>query len=233
LDSCGGKVLKTKEEAFKYIRKQERKNISYCKVGNSSNKLVVCFASNDHNGFERKTSLVNLKYQENDFDILFIRNRRRWYIGELNGIGKSIADTISFFESEFSKYDKVITTGISAGGYASILFGSICNANYVVTDIAQIDIDYVVKHLGDYYTLLKEFSQQNNETWQMYKDCSKLINEKVDYYVYYKGDENCTVDNRDLINHGDYHFNLIKDFNNVNKIKEWGDIFPKIVECIG
>ena len=132
------------EDAMKYIETQEATNISYVKIGNNSKNLIVTFASNNHTGFERKTSLTKLKYQRNDFDVLYLRNQNKWYLGGLNGIGKNINHTIVFLKKEFAKYDKVITIGTSAGGYASILFGSVCNVNVTIAYIPQTDLEYSI-----------------------------------------------------------------------------------------
>ena len=131
------------ENAIAYIEAQEATEISYVKIGNNNKKLIVSFAGNRHGGFERKKSLIKLKYQRNDFDVLYLRNQNKWYLGGLNGIGKNINCTIAFLKKEFSKYDKVLCTGISAGGYASLLFGSLllgidCNDVCALVDVAAL-----------------------------------------------------------------------------------------------
>ena len=70
--------------AMNLIEQQEKTEISYCKVGENSKKLVVAFASNMHRGFERKTSLMQLKYERSDFDVLYLRNQFKWYLIQLN-----------------------------------------------------------------------------------------------------------------------------------------------------
>ena len=75
---------------------------------------------------------MKLKYERNDFDVLYLRNQNKWYLGGLNGIGKNINHTIAFLKKEFAKYDKVICIGNSAGGYASLLFGSLLKVNKVI-----------------------------------------------------------------------------------------------------
>ena len=177
-------MVKTKEEALKYIEEEERKKVAYCKVGDSAKKLVLHFASNNHTGFERKTSLMELKYQRNDFDVMYLRNRRRWYLGKLVGIGSDIDDTIKFLQKEFSKYDKVVCSGGSSGGYASLLFGSLLGVEAVVAYQPQTDLDYVEKHLGNYYVHLKKKKAQCPDTWNEYNNISELLNKNVLYYVF-------------------------------------------------
>ena len=139
-------MTKTYKTALRYLNNQEKTDISYAKIGEENKKLIVSFASNgkiDKDYFQRKSSLLELKYNENNFDILYLRNQNKWYLQGLNGIGENINHTISFLKKEFSKYDKVLCTGCSAGGYASLLFGSLCNAHSVVAINSQTDLDYL------------------------------------------------------------------------------------------
>ena len=41
---------------MQYSEKQEATEISYVKIGNNNKNLIVSFAGNGHDGFERKTS---------------------------------------------------------------------------------------------------------------------------------------------------------------------------------
>ena len=79
------------KNAIAYINEQETTDISYVKVGSGNKKLIVSFGSNGHDGFERKTSLMKLRFEKNNFDVLYLRNRHQWYIGGLKGIGKNIS----------------------------------------------------------------------------------------------------------------------------------------------
>lgn len=208
------------ENAIAYIETQEATNISYVKIGNDNKKLIVCFASNAHDGFERKTSLIKLKFEYNNFDVLYLRNQRGWYLGGLKGIGKNINHTIAFLKKEFSKYDKVITIGQSAGGYASLLFGSLLKVNKVITVIAQTDLQYCVDNLPDGHIGKKNLIARSKEcpvTWSKYNKIVNVLNENVSYNVYYNGNENCKKGG-DLVLHGDYQYDQIKNFPTVSKI---------------
>ena len=99
------------ENAIAYIEEQEATEISYVKVGDNSKNLIVSFAGNGHEGFMRKSSLMTLKYERNDFDVLYLRNPFKWYLGGLNGIGKNINCTIAFLKTEFATYNKVLCIG--------------------------------------------------------------------------------------------------------------------------
>lgn len=210
------------DNAMQYINEQEATDISYVKVGSGNKKLIVSFASNGHDGFERKTSLMKLKYERNDFDVLYLRNQNKWYLGGLTGIGKNINHTIAFLKKEFAKYDKVLCVGNSAGGYASLLFGSILNVNEVTTINAQTDLEYVKNELNC-PNLIKR-SEECPATWIKYNKIVNVLNENVLYNVFYKGDEKTTNNGRDVILHGNYHYDLIKHCPSVSKFNSKEDV---------
>ena len=220
------------DNAIQYIETQEASDISYVKIENNNKKLIVSFASNSHDGFERKSSLMKLKYERNDFDVLYLRNRRRWYLGGLNGIGKNINCTIAFLKREFAKYDKVMCVGNSAGGYASLLFGSILNVNEVTTINAQTDLQYVKNKLNQPNLINR--SKQCPVTWSKYNKIVNVLNNDVSYDVFYNGDDfwkmwSESEDNvGPLVLHGDYHYDEIKHFPNVSKFNSKRDIIPLI-----
>ena len=220
------------DNAIQYIETQEASDISYVKIENNNKKLIVSFASNSHDGFERKSSLMKLKYERNDFDVLYLRNRRRWYLGGLNGIGKNINCTIAFLKREFAKYDKVMCVGNSAGGYASLLFGSLLNVNCVITNNAQTDLQYVKNKLNQPNLINR--SKQCPVTWSKYNKIVNVLNNDVLYNVFYKGDDFCQKQAelrgnvRSLVLHGDYHYDEIKHFPNVSKFNSNRDIIPLI-----
>jgi len=212
------------ENAIAYIEEQEATNISYVKVGNNSKKLIVSFASNAHDGFERKSSLMKLKYPRNDFDVLYLRNRYQWYLGGLNGIGKNINHTLAFLKKEFAKYDKQLCVGNSAGGYASILFGSVCNANTIIAITPQTDLEYAIANCSPTKT---EFESEEFEcfireptlaslgeskiisfqSFDKYKNLKNVITPNVNYYI--------VCEDTDHGNHGKHHCDNLSEFENV------------------
>ena len=210
------------DNAIAYIEEQEATEISYVKVGDNNKNLIVSFAGNGHDGFERKTSLMELKFERNDFDVLYLRNRKRWYIGGLTGIGKNINCTIAFLRRHFAKYDKVVCTGGSAGGYASLLFGSLLKVNKVITINAQTDLQYCVDNLPEGNTGTKNLiarSKSCPETWSKYNKIANVINDNVSYNVWYKSKE-YIEDHIDEVLHGDYQFDQIKECSFVKKFNE-------------
>lgn len=212
------------ENAIAYIEKQEATNISYVKIGNNSKNLIVSFSGNSHDGFARKTSLMKLKYERNDFDVLYLRNRNRWYFGGLKGIGKNINHTISFLKKEFAKYDKVCCVGSSAGGYASILFASVCNADMCIAYIPQTDLEYAIANCLPTKTefeseelkcrikqltlaSLGESKVISFESFNKYKNLRNVINSITKYYIQCED----TFDGL----HGKHQCENLSDFENV------------------
>lgn len=197
-----------------HVNNIETSSIAYCKVGNHSENLVVSFASNAHDGFERKESLLDLKYNKKyNIDILYLRNRRKWYLGGLPGIGKNIIHTKSFLKNIFGNYNKVICTGGSAGGYASLLFGSLLQIDSVIAMDAQTDLNYLIDNLSPANSQMKAFQKRKKEcpaSWNKFSKIKNLINDQVNYYVYFNG-------GNDVL-HGLHHYDRIKDFSSVNRI---------------
>ena len=210
------------ENAIAYIEEQETTDISYVKIENNNKKLIVSFGHNHHTGFARKTSLMKLKYERNDFDVLYLRNNSKWYLGGLKGIGKNIWHTIAFLKKEFTKYDKVCCVGNSAGGYASLLFGSLLKVNKVITFNAQTDLQYCIDNISPNCDRIHEKQNLINRakqcpvTWSKYNKIVNVLNENVLYNVYYKGDAGCSP-GYDRVVHGDYHYEQIKSFPSVSK----------------
>lgn len=212
-------------EMIHCIEDQESTDISYVKIGKGNKRLIVEFASNSHDGFEKKSSLMKLKAEYNNFDVLYLRNRGRWYLGGLTGIGKNINDTIAFLIKEFSKYEDVITIGYSAGGYASILYGSICSATTVVAVQPQTDLEYSIANCLPVKTefesdamrcgivepaLAKQGESKiiPREVYHKYKNLKKVIDPTINYYM--------ACQNNNHGNHGKHHCENLSDFKCVN-----------------
>jgi len=224
-----------------YINEIEKTEESFVKIGNDSDTLVVSFASQGvvkkGSIFERKTSLNNLR-DKYVFDILYMRNFGGWYIGALPGIGDHINHTIEFLNNMFAQYKKIILTGYSSGGYASILFGSICNANLVIASAAQTNLNTILAKLDNYRgwkRWLRKAKTTFPETWEQYSDLANVINNNTDYKLYYPSDhtilntplsprmDTCTKNRmlaRTMLIHRDHHYDNIKHFKSVTRLKE-------------
>ena len=194
-----------------YLNDKEESGVSFAKLGSNSKNLIICFGGNHHDGFERKTSLVDFKNERGDFDILYLRDRARWYLNNLCGIGTKIEDTIQFLKSEIGQYEKTICVGISSGGYASILFSGLCGATISISEIPQTNLRYCTNKLP--YILNK---LPKNESFDKYCSLDKFIFPSVTYYTSYRTEwimKDMVFD--DEVLHGFPHYKLIQSFDNV------------------
>lgn len=80
---------------------------------------------------------------------IFVRDvYKQWYASGLNKNIPDIDSMFSFFKKECEGYGEIITVGSSAGGYASILFGTMLNANICLSFNAQWELFSSVERDG-------------------------------------------------------------------------------------
>lgn len=219
-----------KKHAFQYLKLNEQTDVSYVKIGLGLKNLIVCFTCNGQQTFNFKGTLINLKYERNDFDILYLRNNQKWYLGGLVGIGKNIEHTQAFLKKEFAKYDKVICVGVSMGGYGSILFGSLCGADNVISIRAQTNLEKLITSLptdlnneivSTSINNLKRRKKECSFTWENYADLANVLNKNVKYSAYavsdgfYRRKFDGITQKIELAFHGTYNVDTIKDFSSV------------------
>jgi hypothetical protein len=71
----------------------------------------------------------------NTIDLLFYVDLHQcWYHKGLKDITNNIDETVEYLKNKINqkKYKKIIFIGASSGGYAAILFGSLCGINNVI-----------------------------------------------------------------------------------------------------
>lgn len=194
---------------------------AYEKLENNARNLLVPFASNGllqfaQPIFEFNKSLKKLNF---DADVLFLKDaRREWYLGGLDGMGSNIDENLDFLRNEFSKYDKVICMGCSAGGYGAILYGSLLNVDAVIAFYPQCHLDYLtpdgcINTQNSGKPICNERMRQY-ESFRKYNNLADHLNEVTDYHV-------MTEDNS--IFHGKYHYDILSHKSNVHNF----DYLPK------
>lgn len=119
-------------------------NKSEHKIINGNKTLIVCFGGMglQFGGilpfeFLNHLSLLYLNMCDLYF---FIDINQCWYHKGIKDITNDIDETVLYLNDiiKDGKYEKVIFMGTSAGGYAAILFGSLCNyVNNVISFIPQ------------------------------------------------------------------------------------------------
>ena len=111
----------------------------------SKKKAIFCFGGTAMQmgsipPFEFLTYLSTL-YKDTDMDLYFYIDKHQcWYQNGLEDITHTIQETADYLRHKAKSYDTVVFMGVSAGGYAAILFGSLCRVSHVVSFIPQTRI---------------------------------------------------------------------------------------------
>lgn len=119
-------------------------------INEHSNTLIVCFG-----GMQKKMGMILpfefLNYLSKLYGKItdlyfFIDKNQCWYHKGLRGITENIDETVTYINNIISRkhYKRVLFMGVSAGGYASILFGSLCNVNNVLAFIPRTKLIHAV-----------------------------------------------------------------------------------------
>ena len=168
---------------------------------NNNKNLIICFGGlalkmGGILPFEFLNYLSSIYQNECDL-VFFIDHEKCWYHKGIQGITSNIDETALYINSIIKDkyYKNVIFMGNSAGGYAAILFGSICNVNHVISFIPQ--------------TILENPIDSN------YSNLKDIINKTTKYIIY--GDTNAKD-----IRHDISHCENIDCFTNVKVIKSDG-----------
>jgi hypothetical protein len=178
--------------------------MSELKIINGHKNLIICFGglALKFGGilpFEFLNYLYST-YKKNCDLIFYIDINQCWYHKGIKDITNNIDETILYLNNIIKKgnYKKVIFMGTSAGGYASILFGSLCNnVNNVISFIPQTKLK---KPINSKYSNLKN-----------------IINKKTKYFLY------CDKDITNIDNvHSISHCENIEFYKNVKIIKNHG-----------
>ena len=140
------------------------------KIFNNNKKLIVSFGGMalQFGGLLPFEFLNYLSCIYTDCDLLFYIDKNQcWYHKGIKDISTNIDDTILYLNKIIKEgnYKKVIFMGTSAGGYASILFGSLCN-----------NVDNVISFIPQ--TIL------DNSINLKYSNLKNIINNNVNYIIF-------------------------------------------------
>jgi len=166
----------------------------------SNRYLIVCFG-----GMAQKIAgqppyefLNHLSSTYTNVDLTFFIDKKQcWYHKGIDGLTNTIDETVDYLNQLINakKYEHIIFMGCSSGGYASILFGSLCNVQTVIAFFPQ--------------TIHKPKMSDSK-----YRDLKRIINKSTKYFVH--GDVLNTIKN-DL--HNIYECTNISEFKNVRIIE--------------
>jgi hypothetical protein len=115
--------------------------------GSSRDKEVLFVAFGGHafkfDGIQPFEFLNFLGAHFGQYDRLFyVDTKRRWYHNGIDGLTTNIEDTVSYLQAKIDGYSRVIFIGMSAGGYAAILFGSLLGVNNVIAFVPQTILNH-------------------------------------------------------------------------------------------
>jgi len=135
----------------------------------TSDTLIVTFA-----GYDRAFGGINrfefVNYLEKHFHNIsrhfYIDTYSKSYHKGIYGISTNIDETLVHLQGEIKNYKNIYFIGVSSGGYAAILFGSILNVTGVMAFIPQ--------------TILRSKIHVDEK----YRDISKYINNTTKYHIY-------------------------------------------------
>lgn len=97
----------------------------------------------------------------------YLDESKNLYHCGITNISTDIQTTVDYLRPIVSKYSNVIFLGVSAGGYAAILFGSLLNITSVVAFIPPTNL-----------------RSRNKNIEEEYRNIQKHINKTTNYYIY-------------------------------------------------
>ena len=171
------------------------------------------YSPDNKNKFELENTFSRLKPKNSD--LLFIKDDINPGHSQLGGFyldSEPVENICSDLSKLARQYKKTLFTGISAGGFASILFGSLCFVDFVVAINPQTTLlDF---ETGNLIALGKKTPLFDNSE---YYDLKPHINNKTNYYISKRAItlpyKECNM--REKLHHAKMH-DHIREFENVH-----------------
>lgn len=136
---------------------------------NTTDTIIISFSGRAN----PKTCKIQFEFQtflEKYFDKVdrhfYLDTFSNSYHNGIEGISTSIDETVEYLKGAIAPYKKAIMIGVSQGGYAAILFGSLLTVNAVIAFIPQT------------------YRTQNLNIDEKYRDIKPFINTTTQYYLY-------------------------------------------------
>lgn len=124
---------------FKYIISMKMESELFIKKG--INKTLIISFGGSQCGMGALALFEFKNFLEKHFPsydrLFYIDEHQNWYQDGIKGITTSVDETVAHIEKKLKGYTRIICIGSSSGGYAAILFGSLLNADSVLTFNAQ------------------------------------------------------------------------------------------------
>lgn len=147
-------------------------NIYFPNIGEVIHKEIIV-----KNRFEWYKTRVHYGYKH-----IFIRDiQKQWYLGGINSRINSPQKLLSFLKEE-TKGFRIIMIGSSAGGFASVLYGQLLNAEKIYTFNGQFEISSLLKTSCEAMDPLIFRNQNNRELRDWYDTRNFISNPSSIYY---------------------------------------------------
>ena len=194
-----------------------------------SDILVVSFAGHDvmFGGTPKLEFVNNFAFEFVNFfakhfsDIdqhFYIDKNKTSYHKGIDGKTNCVEETVTFLKNEIQNYKKVIFIGVSSGGYAAILFGSLLNVSQVIAFIPQT-------------------IRRDKKIDEKYRDVSPFINDTTQYHLYGnlsildKNDPHHISHCERISHHRNVFVNTIERFN-LKQLRESGKLLTMLNNII-
>lgn len=187
-------------------------------IKENSENLIICFGGMalQMQGilpFEF-LNYLSKTYEKNTDLYFFIDKKQCWYHKGIDGITKNIDETVVYLNNIInnSSYKKTLFMGVSSGGYASILFGSLCNVSNVIAYIPRTTFNK--KMTDSKYFNLK--SLINNKTNYILHGDISIKNKKSDHHIS-QCDNLDNFDNVKIIKHNGLQMKTLRNNGTIKK----------------
>lgn len=113
-------------------------------INNDSENLIVCFGGCGHKFIQGELpfeflNFLTKSYKCRNDSVFYVDYNECWYHKGFKNITTNIDESVNYLNKVINRkpYKKIIFMGVSAGGYASILFGSLCNVSNVIAFVPR------------------------------------------------------------------------------------------------
>jgi hypothetical protein len=144
-------------------------NNSYYEIDISGSEILIISFTSQGKTIRDVQSYDFFNFLENKFSYasryFYLDIHRSCYHKGIQDKSTNIPETVEYLKHKVKKYKQVIFIGLSSGGYAALLYGSLVGVSHVIAFFPQ--------------TILR--SPNINE---QYRDISKYINDTTNYHLY-------------------------------------------------
>jgi predicted esterase YcpF (UPF0227 family) len=166
-------------------RDPAKEPLDYIIEDHNTDSLIVSFGGSgyDQNG-EAQYSLLKFLEKEK-ISTIFLRDQANcWYFAGVRGLSKDVQSTVSGLNNLISniRHKKTIFIGVSAGGFAALLYGILCNADLVTAINPQTLLQKNVQCFahGNLYKL--KWCNQEDMIYRNIKNINSFNKTKIEIY---------------------------------------------------